>query len=124
MDAKRILVIIPAFNEEHSVGEVIEGVDHHLPEADIVVVNDGSRDGTSEKARAGRAIVLDLPFNLGIGGAVQTFDTFDGDLVGTCTTDLGAHGIQTVGQVDYFWFTRGVFNDGSTIRQRRRQQKI
>ena len=68
---KRILVIIPAYNEEGSVGKVIEEINTHLPQATLLVVNDGSADRTSEKARARGATVLDLPFNLGIGGAMQ-----------------------------------------------------
>jgi glycosyltransferase involved in cell wall biosynthesis len=68
---KKILVIVPAFNEEASVGKVVEEVGHHLPSADILVVNDGSTDLTSEKAKAAGAVVMDLPFNLGIGGAMQ-----------------------------------------------------
>ncbi|WNQ13555.1 glycosyltransferase family 2 protein [Paenibacillus aurantius] len=68
-----ILVIIPAYNEEKSIGSVIESVKSRHPEIDIVVVNDGSKDGTSAAARAsGKAHVVDLPVNLGIGGAVQT----------------------------------------------------
>jgi len=66
------LVIIPAFNEEGSVGQVVENVRSHLPQSDILVINDGSKDRTSEKARTCGAKVLDLPFNLGIGGAMQT----------------------------------------------------
>jgi len=72
MSSKNILIIVPAYNEERSIGEVIEGVQRCLPQSDILVVNDGSTDRTSEKAKASHAIVLDLPFNLGIGGAVQT----------------------------------------------------
>jgi len=68
---KRILVIIPAYNEEGSVGKVIEEINTHLPQATLLVVNDGSTDHTSEKADACGATVLDLPFNLGIGGAMQ-----------------------------------------------------
>ena len=68
---KRILVIIPAYNEDGSVGKVIEEVRTHLSKADILIVNDGSTDLTSEKAKACGATVLDLPFNLGIGGAMQ-----------------------------------------------------
>lgn len=48
---KKILVIIPAYNKEGSVGEVIEEVRTHLSQADILVVNDGSNDLTSEKAK-------------------------------------------------------------------------
>ncbi|MEI9475033.1 MAG: glycosyltransferase family 2 protein [Deltaproteobacteria bacterium] len=68
---KKVLIIIPAYNEEASIERVIEGVGAELPHADVLVVNDGSTDRTSEKARRGGAIVLDLPFNLGIGGAMQ-----------------------------------------------------
>jgi hypothetical protein len=68
---QRILVIIPAFNEEESVGRVVEEIRANLPQADLLVVNDGSMDLTSAKARATGALVLDLPFNIGIGGAMQ-----------------------------------------------------
>jgi glycosyltransferase involved in cell wall biosynthesis len=68
---EKILAIIPSYNEEGSVGKVIEEVKEHLPQADMLVVNDGSSDLTSEKGKANGAIVLNLPFNLGIGGAMQ-----------------------------------------------------
>ena len=68
---KKILVIIPAYNEEGSVGKVVEEVRCHFPQADILVVNDGSTDLTSNKARDSGATILELPFNLGIGGAMQ-----------------------------------------------------
>ncbi len=69
--AVKTLVIIPAYNEEGSVGKVIDDVRTHLSQADILIVNDGSTDRTSERAEVRGAIVLDLPFNLGIGGAMQ-----------------------------------------------------
>ncbi len=71
MKKGKVLVIIPAYNEEGSLGKVIEGVKQYLPGADALVVNDGSTDLTSERAKASGATVLDLPFNLGIGGAMQ-----------------------------------------------------
>jgi len=71
MAQQKILVIIPAYNEEGSVGKVVVEVKKHLPQADALVVNDGSSDLTSEKANEAGAVVLDLPFNLGIGGAMQ-----------------------------------------------------
>ena len=67
----KILVIIPAFNEEGSVGKVVDEVKAHFPKVDVLVVNDGSTDLTSEIAQSRGAVVLDLPFNLGIGGAMQ-----------------------------------------------------
>ena len=67
----KILVIVPAYNEEESVGKVVEEVHTHLSQAEVLVVNDGSTDLTSEIAKSKGAIVLNLPFNLGIGGAMQ-----------------------------------------------------
>ncbi len=67
----RILIIVPAYNEEESLAGVIRDLREHVPSADVVVVNDGSRDSTSLVARELGVTVLDLPFNLGIGGAVQ-----------------------------------------------------
>jgi len=68
----RTLVFIPAWNEEASVDAVIADVRAHLPEADILVVDDGSTDRTSERARAAGVLVATLPFNQGLGAALQT----------------------------------------------------
>jgi glycosyltransferase involved in cell wall biosynthesis len=69
--SSRILVAIPAYMEEKTIGKVVESIKEKFP-YDVLVVNDGSPDGTSTAARDAGAIVLDLPCNLGIGGAVQT----------------------------------------------------
>ena len=66
------MVFIPAWNEAEHVPDVIGGVREHLPEADVLVVDDGSRDGTAERARAAGARVARLPFNQGLGAALQT----------------------------------------------------
>lgn len=68
----KILVIIPAYNEETTILRVISDVRENVPEADILVVNDGSSDRTSEISSKAGVAVADLPFNLGIGGAMQT----------------------------------------------------
>ncbi|WP_068783909.1 glycosyltransferase family 2 protein [Paenibacillus phocaensis] len=68
----RILVIIPAYNEEASIGSVIQDIQKHAPAADILVINDGSSDRTESCAREVGAKVLTLPFNVGIGGGMQT----------------------------------------------------
>jgi glycosyltransferase involved in cell wall biosynthesis len=67
----KILIIVPAYNEEESLPGVIEDLRRHVPSADVVVVNDGSRDETTRIANDMGVKALDLPFNLGIGGAVQ-----------------------------------------------------
>ena len=70
---KKILVIVPAFNESENIREVISKLHSENAGWDILVINDASEDKTSEIARAtGQAEVIDLPFNLGIGGCVQT----------------------------------------------------
>ncbi|MGZ4694744.1 MAG: glycosyltransferase family 2 protein [Acidimicrobiales bacterium] len=67
----RVLVIIPALNEEATVAGVVASVSDHL-DADILVVDDGSRDATAERAVAAGATVLRHPFNLGVGAALRT----------------------------------------------------
>ncbi|HEX9062028.1 MAG TPA: glycosyltransferase family 2 protein [Clostridia bacterium] len=71
MNGKKVLVIIPAYNEEKNVGNVIRKIKKDA-NADIVVINDGSKDKTASAARDAGVRVIDLPFNLGIGGAMQT----------------------------------------------------
>ncbi len=70
--ALKRVAIVPAFNEEAAVTRVIEELRAFDPGLDVVVVDDGSTDRTAEAARACGASVVRLPFNLGIGGAVQT----------------------------------------------------
>src|SRR3954454_17562354 len=66
------LVFIPAWNEEASIARVIADVRKAIPEADVLVVDDGSGDGTAERAHEAGAIVASLPFNQGLGAALQT----------------------------------------------------
>src|SRR5438309_1086840 len=68
----RCIAIVPAYNEEASVARVIEDIGAADPSFDIVVIDDGSTDQTGAVAEAAGANVVHLPFNLGIGGAVQT----------------------------------------------------
>jgi glycosyltransferase involved in cell wall biosynthesis len=68
---QRVLVVLPAWNEEHSLPAVLAEISEHLPDVGVLVVNDGSADRTSAVARAHGVAVLDLPFNLGVGGAMR-----------------------------------------------------
>lgn len=68
----RTLVFIPAWNEEASIAAVIADVRESIPDADILVVDDGSGDATTAVARATGVIVATLPFNQGLGAALQT----------------------------------------------------
>ena len=68
----RLLIVIPAWNEEAVLGDVLEAVKAEKPSfADILVVSDGSVDATASIARAAGVAVLDLPLNLGVGGAMR-----------------------------------------------------
>jgi glycosyltransferase involved in cell wall biosynthesis len=69
---KSYLVVIPAYNEEEHIAKVLREVRESDVPADILVVNDGSTDGTSAAAKRTGAMVLDIPCNIGYGGAIQT----------------------------------------------------
>jgi glycosyltransferase involved in cell wall biosynthesis len=68
----RTLVFIPAWNEEASIADVIAGVRESLPGVDLLVVDDGSIDATAARAGEAGALVASLPFNQGLGAALQT----------------------------------------------------
>lgn len=68
----RVLVIIPAFNEERNLPALLTRLRAFHPLEDVCVVDDGSSDGTFDVARRAGAVALRSPLNLGIGGAVQT----------------------------------------------------
>jgi glycosyltransferase involved in cell wall biosynthesis len=66
------LAVVPAYNESATIVEVLRALREHAPEFEPLVVDDGSTDDTSVLAAGAGARVLRLPFNVGIGGAVQT----------------------------------------------------
>ncbi|MBX7258835.1 MAG: glycosyltransferase family 2 protein, partial [Candidatus Hydrogenedentes bacterium] len=71
--AKRVLVIIPAYNEEATIASVVTSLHDLVPDFDIVVIDDGSTDETAKVVRGLQGVELvRLPYNLGIGSAVQT----------------------------------------------------
>lgn len=67
-----VLVIMPAWNEAATVADTISEILHANNGYHVLVVNDGSTDSTSSRARSAGATVVDLPFNMGVGGAMRT----------------------------------------------------
>ena len=72
MTTDRLAAIVPAWNEAGAIGRVVDEILAFDPTVEVVVVDDSSTDDTVDIARAHGATVLSLPFNVGIGGAVQT----------------------------------------------------
>ena len=70
-EEKELLILVPAYNEEQAIGEVVREIRATVPDVPVLVVDDCSADGTANVARAAGAKVLTLPHHLGLGGAVQ-----------------------------------------------------
>jgi len=83
------LAIVPAYNEAASIESVVGEIRSHASDTDVLVIDDGSTDGTAARAKAAGARVVRLPFNLGIGGAMQTGYVFAAE-----------HGYRVAVQVD------------------------
>jgi glycosyltransferase involved in cell wall biosynthesis len=71
IDRCACLAVVPAYNEAATVGDVVRSLHVQAPNVDVLVIDDGSTDATAAIAEGAGARVLRLPFNLGIGGAVQ-----------------------------------------------------
>ncbi len=70
-EKKKILVIVPAYNEAENIVHVVKSMMEQAPQYDYLIVNDGSTDDTLKLCREEKFTYLDLPINMGIGGAVQ-----------------------------------------------------
>ena len=71
--SERVLIIIPAYNEEETIGSVLDAIHAEAPDYSVLVVDDGSTDRTAAIAAARHdTILVRMPFNAGIGGAMQT----------------------------------------------------
>ena len=68
----KVLIIIPAYNEQECIKGVVDNLIQNYPQYDYVVINDGSKDDTLKILQENRYSYINLPGNLGIGGAMQT----------------------------------------------------
>ena len=67
----KVLVVIPAYNEQENISRVVDNLIQNYPQFDYVVVNDGSRDDTAQICRQNGYNLIDLPVNLGLAGGFQ-----------------------------------------------------
>lgn len=72
MNPNKVSIIIPAYNEEKSVGELVRKSRELYPEYEIIVVNDGSKDNTAAVAKEAGAVVYSHPYNIGNGAAIKS----------------------------------------------------
>jgi glycosyltransferase involved in cell wall biosynthesis len=97
----KILVIVPAYNEQDNIQQVIFKLSSAGRGWDILVINDASTDKTSDLARStGLARVIDLPFNLGIGGGVQTGFRYARDNAYDYAMQFDGDGQHSVDEID------------------------
>ena len=85
----RLLIVIPAYNEEENIVRVVDDLTCRFPQYDYVVVNDGSRDKTAALCRAHGYRLIDLPVNLGLAGAFQTGLRYAADNGYDCAMQAG-----------------------------------
>ncbi len=88
---RKVTVVIPAYNEEKTIGDVVRGVRRRLADTSILVINDGSTDATAEEAEAAGAQVISHPLNKGNGACIKTaLRSIQGGLVAVLDAD-GQH---------------------------------
>ena len=88
----KLLIVIPAYNEEANIVKVVNGIVKNYPQYDYVVVNDGSRDKTAAICREHGFRLIDLPVNLGLAGAFQTGLRYAAENGYDCAMQLDADG--------------------------------
>lgn len=88
----KALVVIPAYNEEQNLAAIVAETRDIQPSIDIVVVDDGSTDNTAKIARQVGAQLLQLPFNIGVGGAMRTGFKYARESGYNCVIQIDADG--------------------------------
>lgn len=115
----KVAAIVPAYNEEQTIGDVVKVLKASSLIAEVIVVSDGSCDGTAEKALASEAIVIELEENVGKGGAMKVGTTktdadiylfIDADLVGLTDKHI-SHLVTPVLNMEAE-MTVGIFEEG------------
>lgn len=99
---KKVLIIIPAYNEAENIVNVVENIKKNVPQYDYIIVNDGSSDDTLEVCKKKRYQYIDLPINMGIGGAVQAGYVYayeNGYDVAVQMDGDGQHDVEYLGKV-------------------------
>ena len=82
MNAEKVSVIIPVYNEDQSVGDLVSKIRNRYPEFDVIVIDDGSIDNTADEAQKAGARVYSHPYNIGNGAAVKSgIRLADGDIL-------------------------------------------
>lgn len=82
MNTEKVSVIIPVYNEDKSVGELVSKIRNRYPEFDVIVIDDGSIDNTADEAQKAGARVYSHPYNIGNGAAVKSgIRLADGDIL-------------------------------------------
>jgi glycosyltransferase involved in cell wall biosynthesis len=72
MDPKKISIVIPAFNEEGTIGDIVRRIRKVIADAEVIVIDDGSEDATAKVAHESGAIVRSHPYNIGNGAAIKS----------------------------------------------------
>lgn len=97
INSKQLLAIVPALNEQESIRQVVLAI--RAETLDVLVVDDGSTDDTASRAEAAGAMVLRLPLNLGVGGALRAGFRFAVDNCYTAVVQVDADGQHPVNQI-------------------------
>ena len=109
---QKLLIVIPAHNEEASIVPVVRDLIDNYPQYDYVVVNDGSRDKTAALCRQNGFNLIDLPVNLGLAGAFQTGLRYAAEHGYDCAMQLDADGQH---KPEYIAEMLAALEDGSDI---------